>query len=126
MGVIQWTGRRAGQALLGVMFVKLGFDAAWQPGPRVDKAAALGLPIDPALAVRGNGAAMVLGGAALILNKVPRLAALGLVAAMIPTTMAGHPYWELDGAERKAQQIQFLKNAAIVGGLLLVLTGRDN
>ncbi|HEY4410607.1 MAG TPA: DoxX family protein [Acidimicrobiia bacterium] len=126
MGVIHWTGRRAGQALLGVMFVKLGFDAAWQPGSRVDKAAALGLPIDPALAVRGNGAAMVLGGAALILNKVPRLAALGLVAAMIPTTMAGHPYWELDGAERKAQQIQFLKNAAIVGGLLLVLTGRDN
>jgi uncharacterized membrane protein YphA (DoxX/SURF4 family) len=124
MGAIHWTGRRAGQALLGVMFVKLGFDAARKPGPRVDKAAALGLPLDPELAVRGNGAAMVVGGAALIADKVPRLAALGLVAAMIPTTLAGHSFWELEGADRKAQEIQFLKNAGLVGGLLLVLTGK--
>ena len=126
MGAIHWAERRADQALLGVMFVKLGFDAASKPGPRVDKAAALGLPLDPKLAVRGNGAAMVLGGAALVLNKVPRLAALGLVASMIPTTLAGHSFWELDGAERKAQEIQFLKNAGLVGGLLLVLTGGSN
>jgi putative oxidoreductase len=126
MGAIHWAGRRAGQALLGVMFVKLGFDAAWKPGPRVEKAAGLGLPLDPEVAVRGNGAAMVLGGAALVLNKVPRLAALGLVASMVPTTLAAHSYWELEGADRKAQEIQFLKNAGLVGGLLLVLTGRSS
>jgi putative oxidoreductase len=126
MGAIHWAGRRTGQALLGVMFVKLGFDAAWKPGPRVEKAAGLGLPLDPEVAVRGNGAAMVLGGAALVLNKVPRLAALGLVASMVPTTLAAHSYWELDGADRKAQEIQFLKNAGLVGGLLLVLTGRSS
>ena len=57
---------------------------------------------------------------------MPRLAALGLVASMIPTTLAGHSFWELDGAERKAQEIQFLKNAGLVGGLLLVLTGGSN
>ena len=124
MGAIHSAERRAGQALLGVMFVKLGFDAARQPGPRVEKAAALGVPLDPEMAVRVNGAAMVAGGAALILDKVPRLAALGLVGAMIPTTLAGHAFWELDGADRKAQQIQFLKNAGIVGGLLVLLTKR--
>jgi uncharacterized membrane protein YphA (DoxX/SURF4 family) len=124
MGAIGWVERRAGQALLGAMFMKLGFDAARQPGPRVDKAASLGLPLDPELAVRGNGAAMVLGGAALTLDKLPRLAALGLIAAMIPTTLAGHSFWELDGADRKAQEIQFLKNAGLVGGLLVVLAGR--
>ena len=124
MGAIGWVERRTGQALLGVMFMKLGFDAARRPGPRVDKAAALSLPLEPEVAVRVNGAAMMAGGAALVLDKVPRLAALGLVGAMIPTTLAGHAYWELEGAERKAQQIQFLKNAGIVGGLLLVLTTR--
>ena len=105
------------------MFMKLGFDAARSPGPRVEKAAALPLPLplEPDVAVRVNGAAMMVGGAALVLDKLPRLAALGLVGAMIPTTMAGHPYWELEGAERKAQQIQFLKNAGIVGGLLALL-----
>jgi uncharacterized membrane protein YphA (DoxX/SURF4 family) len=122
MGAIGWAERRTGQALLGVMFVKLGFDAAWEPGGRPDRAAKLGLPLEPELAVRLNGAAMMLGGAALVLNKLPRLAALGLIASMIPTTLAGHPFWELDGPDRAAQQIQFLKNAGLVGGLVLALT----
>jgi putative oxidoreductase len=121
MGMIDRLERRAGQALLGATFIKLGFDAAINPGPRAGKAAALGLP-KADLAVRGNGAAMVAGGAALTLDKLPRLAALGLIASMIPTTLAGHPFWDFDGAERKAQEIQFLKNAALVGGLVLVLT----
>jgi putative oxidoreductase len=123
MGAIGWVERRAGQALLGAVFIKLGLDAAREPGARVDKAAALGVP-NPALAVRGNGAAMVAGGAALTLNKAPRLAALGLLASMIPTTLAGHPFWEFEGAERKAQEIQFYKNLGLLGGLFLALQGR--
>lgn len=121
MGVIDRLERRAGQALLGATFMKLGFDAAVHPGPRVDKAATLGLP-NAELAVRGNAAAMVAGGAALALDKLPRLAAFGLIASMIPTTLAGHAFWNFDGAEREAQETQFLKNAGLVGGLLLVLT----
>jgi uncharacterized membrane protein YphA (DoxX/SURF4 family) len=124
MRAIDWAGRRAGQAMLGVMFVKLGFDAARSPGPRVEKAEALGLPLDPALAVRINGASMVAGGAALTLNKLPRLAALGLLAAMVPTTLAGHSFWELEGAERKAQEIQFYKNLGLMGGLVALMTRR--
>ena len=123
MGAIDWVGRRTGQALLGTMFVKLGFDAARSPGPRIEKAAALGLS-RPALAVRGNGAAMMACGAALILDKLPRLAALGLTASMIPTTLAGHAFWNLDGADRKAQEVQFYKNLGLVGGLVLVVTTR--
>lgn len=68
MGVIDRLERRAGQALLGATFIKLGYDAAIDPGARVDKAAALGLP-DAELGVRANGAAMVAGGAALTLDK---------------------------------------------------------
>lgn len=123
MGAIDRLERRAGQALLGATFIKLGFDAAIQPGARIQKAAALSLP-NPELAVRGNGAAMVAGGAALTLDKLPRLAALGLIVSMIPTTLAGHAFWKSDGNERKTSEIQFLKNAGLVGGLLLVLTRR--
>ena len=121
MGAIGWAERRVGQALLSVVFVKSGFDVARSPGARVEKAAKLGLP-NAELVVRGNGAAMVAGGVALALNKVPRLAALGLIASMIPTTIAGHPFWELEGAERQAQEVQFAKNLGLIGGLVLVLT----
>jgi putative oxidoreductase len=123
MGVIRWTERRTGQALLGVMFMKLGFDAARAPGNRVELAADLGVP-KPEMAVRGNGAAMVLGGAALTLNKLPRLAALGLAASLVPTTLAAHAYWEKEGADRKQQEIQFYKNLGLLGGLLLALQGK--
>jgi len=124
MGLVSGLGRRAGQAMLGAMFVKLGFDAARSPGARVEKAAALGVPLEPELAVRLNGAAMVLGGAALTLDKLPRLAALGLLASMVPTTLAGHSFWELEGADRKAQEIQFYKNLGLMGGLVALITRR--
>jgi uncharacterized membrane protein YphA (DoxX/SURF4 family) len=124
MGAIDWVERRAGQALLGTMFMKLGFDAARSPGPRAEKAAALGVP-NAEMAVRANGAAMVVGGAALTLDKLPRLAALGLIAAMIPTTLAGHAFWEFEGPDRKAQEIQFYKNLGLFGGLVLALKRRS-
>jgi uncharacterized membrane protein YphA (DoxX/SURF4 family) len=85
MGVIDRLERRVAQALLGATFIKLGFDAAIAPGSRADKAAAIGLP-SAELAVRANGAAMMAGGAALTLDKLPRLAALGLITSMIPAT----------------------------------------
>jgi|SRR5579884_2765200 len=116
--------RRLGQALLAAMFIKGGFEAARNPGGRVAKAAALGLP-DPALVVRANGAAMVVGGVALALNVLPKLAAAGLVASLIPTTIAGHPFWrEEQPAARNGQLIQFLKNTGLLGGLVLVLAER--
>ena len=122
-GTIELLEQRAGQALLGAMFIKLGLDAAYDPGGRVDRAARLGLP-NTELLVRGNGAAMMAGGVALILDKLPRAAALGLIASMIPTTHAGHAFWTFDGAERAAHLTQFLKNAGLVGGLLLVMRAK--
>ena len=64
----------------------------------------------------------LVGGILLAVGTIPRLASLALVASLVPTTLAGHRFWdETDAKERKAQRVQFLKNAAMVGGLLLVL-----
>ena len=60
------------------------------------------------LLVRANGAAMVAGGALLATGRVPRLSALGLAAAMVPTTVAGHPFWEdTEPATRAGDQRHF-------------------
>jgi hypothetical protein len=38
----------------------------------------------------------------------------------VPTTLAGHRYWEIEDPELRAQQrIHFLKNLTMLGGLLL-------
>lgn len=116
---------RLGQLLLSGIFIKAGFDAAKAPGGRTKKAEAMVGPENAEMAVRANGAAMVAGGVALALDVQPRLAALGLIAALVPTTLAGHPFWnEETPAGKGAQQIQFLKNMGLIGGLLFVLAQR--
>lgn len=110
--------RTLARGLLAAPFVVLGYEAAADPGGRVDLAAALGVP-NPELAVRANGAAMAAGGAALGLGVLPRLAAAGLAVSMVPTTLAGHAFWQDDDpGVRKGNRIQFLKNLGLVGGLV--------
>ncbi|MET7990391.1 DoxX family protein [Amycolatopsis sp. NPDC005232] len=78
------------------------------------------VPRDPATLVRIDAAVKIGAGLALAAGKAPRLASLALLGTLLPTTAATHRFWEIkDPAERQAQQVQFLKNAAIAGGLLL-------
>jgi putative oxidoreductase len=117
-----WLRRLGGIALAGV-FVRGGWDAARNPGGRPNKVAAFGVP-QPELAVRANGALMVGAGVALALGIRPRWAAAALAAALVPTTIVGHPFWqETTPAARSLQQNQFLKNLGLFGGLLLVVAG---
>ena len=122
--------RPAARALTGSTYVLLGFDALREPGGRVDQAAPVlasirkvaPLPEDDELVVRANAAVMVAGGTLLALGIAPRLSALALVCSLIPTTLAGHSYWAIeDPAGRKQQRIQFHKNMAMLGGLLLAV-----
>lgn len=108
------------RALLAPAFVVLGYEAAREPGGRTQKAANLGVPA-PELAVRVNGAAMAFFGVTMTLGVKPRLSALALAALLVPTTLAGHPFWEEDAPQgRHAQTIQFLKNVGLAGGLIAV------
>lgn len=70
--------------------------------------------------VQVNGAAQVLAGVALATGRFARPAALLLAASLVPTTLAGHRFWEQETpADRHLQRIQFLKNMAMLGGLVL-------
>ena len=69
--------------------------------------------------VRLNGAAQLVAGALLAIGKVRRLAALTLIASLVPTTYAAHPFWEEIGSDARAKQCtQFWKNGAILGALM--------
>ncbi|CAM5469268.1 hypothetical protein GCM10010329_31420 [Streptomyces spiroverticillatus] len=78
------------------------------------------LPTDPEKLVRINGAVQVGAGALLAVGRFPRLAALALAGTLVPTTLAGHRFWEEKDPEAKAEQRNhFLKNMSLVGGLLI-------
>jgi putative oxidoreductase len=115
----------AGRALMSGVFVSGGWAAFTEPGPRTEQAESLGLP-EPELAVRANGLAMIVGGTALALGVWPRAAAAGLIASLVPTTVAGHPFWDEDDPSARARQrTQFLKNLAIIGGLAVFLAAEE-
>jgi uncharacterized membrane protein YphA (DoxX/SURF4 family) len=127
--------RLIARPMLASMFVVGGLDAFRNPSskvPRAEKvtekvphlveriAPNLPVPTDPATLVRINGGVQVLAGLALATGRTPRLSALVLAGTLVPTTYAGHPFWqEKDKATRSAQRTQFFKNVSMLGGLLL-------
>jgi putative oxidoreductase len=119
--------RAVARPLLASMFVVGGIDAirhAEGKAPAAEKVAptadAMGLPGDPETLVKLNGGVMVVGGVMLATGRFPRLGALLCAGALIPTTYAGHPFWEESDPEKRAmQRIQFLKNTAMLGGLVI-------
>lgn len=120
--------RRVARPLLAATFVASGLDAYRHPAPRAAMAAPLiaklppqlGLPNDPELLVRVNGAAMAGAGAMLALGRFPRLAGLVLAVTIVPTTLSAHRFWEVKDPEaRKQQQQHFTKNLGLIGGALL-------
>jgi putative oxidoreductase len=121
--------RRLARPLLASIFVVGGWDAFWNPESKVKKAVAVTDPLaekagvedlDAATLVRVNGVVQVVGGILLAVGKFRRLAALALIGSIIPTTYAGHRFWEeSDPASRAQQKMHFLKNVGLLGGLIL-------
>jgi putative oxidoreductase len=125
--------RAVARPLLASIYVLQGYDTLRHP----DKYAAAAEPVvrpiaervpvlsgKPEQAVRINGAVQLVAGSLLALGRFPRLSALAIAATLVPTTVAGHRFWEAspeeDGAgERSQQQIHFLKNLSMLGGLLI-------
>jgi uncharacterized membrane protein YphA (DoxX/SURF4 family) len=119
--------RRIARPMLASLFMVQGMEQLRHPSamhakvaPFAEKVAPLGLPNDPELLVRANGATMVGAGGLLALGRFPRLASMALVATMAPTTYVGHAFWqETDPVARRQNRTQFLKNVSLIGGLLL-------
>lgn len=121
--------RGVARLLTGSAYAVLGLDALRTPGGRVGVAGptldairrVLPLPQDDELVVRANGGLQAVAGTALAIGLLPRVCALALAGSLVPTTFAGHAFWTIDDpAQSKAQRVQFLKNAAMLGGLLLI------
>ena len=76
--------------------------------------------------VKVNAGVQVGAGILLTLGKWRRLSALLLIGSVLPTTWAGHRFWEHeDPEEREQQRMQFLKKLAMLGGLILELVDSE-
>jgi len=121
--------RRLARPLLSSMFITGGIDGLWHPQPKVPATEAVApaiarkvpyLPEDPESLVKINAAVQVGAGTMLALGRFPRLASALLAGSLVPTTLAGHRFWEeSEPTKRAQQQIHFFKNLSMLGGLIL-------
>jgi uncharacterized membrane protein YphA (DoxX/SURF4 family) len=95
--------------------------------PKVQQAAPKApIPTDPQTLVRINAGVQLVAAAALATGRAPRLSATVLAASLVPTTLAGHAFWdETDPQAKATQRLQFMKNTSILGGLLLAGVDTD-
>lgn len=125
---------RLARPLLAGTFIAGGLDAFLHPDTKIGKAEAvttpltrsLGLPDDSRALVRVNAGVQIGAGVLLAMGVLPRSMAASLAMSLVPTTVAGHAFWnERDQSTRNAQRLQFLKNASMLGGLILAATDTD-
>jgi uncharacterized membrane protein YphA (DoxX/SURF4 family) len=122
--------RRIARPLLAGIFITGGIAQLRDPEghakaahPVLDQVAGMVPVEDPPSSVtmvRVDAGVKVGAGVLLALGKAPRLSAAALAASLIPTTLAGHRFWEMEDPElRKLHQVQFVKNMGLLGGLML-------
>jgi putative oxidoreductase len=62
----------------------------------------------------------VLGGLAVLTGFLARVGALGLVVLLAIINVTMHAFWKFEGEQALMQNVQFMKNLSIMGGLLLL------
>ena len=109
--------------LLMILFVLFGWSKLTDFSGTVAYMASEGLPF-PTLAAGVVVLMEFFVGVAIVMGFYTRPLALLLAVYTLGTALIGHHYWTMTGGDRMANMINFYKNLAIIGGLLLLcITG---
>ena len=107
------------RVLLAAMFVLAGLSKFGSLEGTAGYIASGGLPFASLLAPL-VALLEVVGGLALIVGFQARWAALALALFTLLATVLFHAYWAMPAEQQFVQQLMFMKNLSVVGGLLLV------
>lgn len=120
MDALNRFGPLVGRCLLGLIFIVAGTGKIMAYSGTAGYMASKGMPLVPLLLPLtillelGSGLMLVTGWHA-------RWAALALFLFIIPTTLIFHNFWATPAAQVQNQMNNFLKNLAIMGGMLYVI-----
>jgi len=109
----------AARVLLALMFILAGFAKLGGLEGTAGYIASVGLPLPGLLAV-ATGLLEVVGGIALAVGFQTRIAAVLLALFTLLATFLFHAFWAVPAEQAYMQQLMFMKNLAVAGGLLFV------
>lgn len=109
------------RVLIAVLFVMAGLNKFAGLEGTAGYIASQGLPM-PSLLAFGAASLEVVAGLALALGWQARIAAGALAVFTLVATLIFHAFWAFPAEQAYVQQLMFMKNLAIVGALLFVVS----
>lgn len=109
-----------GRVLLAAMFVLAGIDKISGFEGTAGYIASVGLPFSEVLTVL-TIAVEIGAGLALIVGFQVRIAALLLAGFTLAASVLFHNYWAMPAEQAYVQQLMFMKNISVAGGLLMIV-----
>ena len=108
-----------GRVLLALMFIVAGFGKLTNIEGTAGYIASGGLPMASVLAVI-VGLLELLGGLAIAVGFQARWAALALGLFTLAASVLFHKFWAVPADQAFVQQLMFVKNLSVAGGLFIV------
>lgn len=108
-----------GRVLLALMFILAGFSKLGNIEGTAGYIASGGLPMATALAVI-VGLVELVGGIAIAIGFQARWAALALGLFTVLASLLFHKFWAVPADQAMVQQLMFMKNLSVAGGLFVV------
>jgi putative oxidoreductase len=110
-----------GRIIVGGFFLMNAFNHFTKTGMMAGYAQSKGTPA-PKLAVVGSGVLLLLGGASFLLGFHPTIGTILLVIFLLGVTFRIHAFWKIsDPMARMNEMVNFTKNIALIGFLLMTL-----
>jgi len=111
-------GLGLGRLLLSVIFILSGVQKLMHFSQVASMMAGKGIPL-ASVALALSITIEIGGGLLLITGYKVRYVAIVMALWMVPVTLTFHNFWAFQGDVREMQMVNFLKNLAIMGGLLV-------
>lgn len=112
-----------GRIVFGAFFVMSGINHFTNLGMMSGYAGSKNVPA-PGLVVIVTGTMMILGGLSVIFGFLPVWGLLLLILFLAPTSVIMHNFWAIsDAQQRAAEQVNFMKNVALIGAALALMYG---
>ena len=108
-----------GRVLLALMFLLTGIGKIGGFTGTVAYISSVNLPL-PSVLAAGSLVLEIVAGVALIVGYKTRWAALALALFTIAAAVLFHNFWAMPPDKQMMQQVIFMKNMAVTGGLLIL------
>jgi uncharacterized membrane protein YphA (DoxX/SURF4 family) len=112
-----------GRILFGGYFIMSGYNHFANLQMMAGYSQSKGVPAAKA-AVAVTGLLLLIAGICTLFNFYPEVGLIALVVFLVPVTFLMHAFWKVqDPMAKMGERVNFMKNLALLGGTLLLMSG---